>query len=85
MRRHVDSEINQEWEKDITEEDYLKMTGEAYSRPHGNQSKLQAVASKLQLVESCSCPASHLPQENNMLLSVQLFAHACPGIPGRGG
>lgn len=62
------------------------MAGEVYSCLHGDQSKLQAVSSKLQLVESCSCPASHLPQENNkMLLSVQLFAHACPGIPGRDG
>lgn len=36
---------------------------EACSHLHWNQSKLQAVASKLQLVESCSCPASHLPMK----------------------
>lgn len=69
-RRQIDLKLDQEWEKtDITEEDHLNTAGEVYLCLHGNRSKLQAAASRLQLVGSCSCPAGHRLQGNPVLLS----------------
>lgn len=83
-RRQIDPELDQKWEKiDIIEEDHLN-TAEVYSCLHGNWSKLQAVASKLQLVESCSV-LQVIFFRKILLLSAQLFARACPGLPGRVG